>query len=560
MKTATILIAFLFITTLKAQTFEWVKRIGGISDEHSESLNIDASGNIYITGTFGETVDFDPGPGTTNLTTVGGGDIFVQKMDASGNFLWARSFGGVFYDFVKSIDIDASGNIYTVGYFEGTVDFDPGTGTAKLTSAGEHDAFVQKMDDSGNFLWVKSFGGTSSDLVSSISIDPSGNLYITGSFSETVDFDPGTGTAKLTSVGSGDIFVQKMDASGNFLWAKGFGGNFGDAGNSIHADALGNVYTTGHFSDIADFDPGAGTTKLTSVQSDDIFVQKMDASGNFLWAKSFGGTLGDEGNSILTDASGNVYIAGHFQDTVDFNPGPGINKILSAGGFDIFVQKMDASGNFLWAKTFGGPLFDDGSSISIDHTGNLYTTGYFYATADFDPGKGTSNLTSAGNIDLFVQKMDASGNFLWARSFGGVNYEQSSSISVDTKGSIYTLGYFNETADFDPGAGISNLTSAGALDVFVQKIKSSNAGIGASVNKVKVSASPNPTTRTVLVAFEQATNDVEIVLTDLYGKVIFGQTYNFVSNATIELKGAKGIYFLTIKTPEGQSSIKLMKD
>ena len=329
-------------------------------------------------------------------------------MDSLGNFLWSKSFGGTGDDRCFSIDIDASGNVYTSGDFEGTVDFNPGAGTYNLTSAGHHDIFVQKMDASGNFLWAKSFGGSSIVYTGSMSLDASGNIYTTGCFKNTADFNPGAGTYNLTAVGIFGVFVQKMDASGDFLWAKSFGGTGFDRGYSIDIDASGNVYTTGFFNGTVDFDPGAGTYNLTAGSSgSDTFVQKMDASGNFLWAKSFEGTSsGSQGNSISIEASGNVYTTGRFGGTVDFNPGVGTYNLTSAGSNDAFVQKMDASGNFLWAKSFGGS--SSGNSISIDASENIYTTGSFRGTVDFNPGAGTYNLTAAGINDAFVQKMSTS--------------------------------------------------------------------------------------------------------------------------------------------------------
>jgi hypothetical protein len=464
-----ILFCLLATTSIHAQTFEWAKSFGGTSIDVSNSITVDASGNVYSTGYFRNTVDFDPGVGVFNLTA-GFYDIFVQKLDGSGNFLWAKSFGNTSENQGQSISLDASGNVYTTGFFQGTVDFNPGVGVSNLTATGSWDIFVQKLDTSGNFLWAKSFGSTNFDRGFSITVDDTGNAYTIGYFQGTGDFDPGAGVSNLSSVGSADVFLQKLDASGNFLWAKSFGGTDFDAGNYITVDASGNVYSTGYFRNTVDFDPGAGVSNHSSVGILDVFVQKLDPSGNFLWAKSFGGTGVDVGQSISVDASGNVYINGYFSGTVDFDPGPGVSNLTSAGSDDVFVQKMDASGNFLWAKSFGGTSGDIGNSIRIDSLGNIYTTGYFNGTVDFDPGAGVSNLTSAGGSDVFVQKLDGSGNFLWAKSFGGTSNESGKSISVDASGNVYTNGELQGTGDFDPGAGVFNLSSTGQIDVFVLKM------------------------------------------------------------------------------------------
>ena len=388
-----------------SQTFEWAKAMGGTMYDDGESITTDASGSVYITGSFVDTVDFDPGGGTYNLASAGYNDIFVQKLDTAGNFIWAKAMGGTSLDIGLSITTDAFGNVYITGYFEGTVDFDPGAGTFNLTSVLDDNFFVLKLDAAGNFAWAKTMdGGVSNDNSRSITT-ASGNVYNTGSFRGTADFDPGAGTYNLTSAGDDDIFVQKFDAVGNFTWAKPMGGAGYDVGKSITTDASGNVYITGYFSDTVDFDPGAGTFNLSSAGSQDIFVLKLDAAGNFLWTKAMGGTGWDESNSIITDAFGNVYITGNFSGTVDFDPGAGTFNLSSAGSQDIFVLKLDAAGNFLWTKAMGGPDWDEGKSITTDASGNVYITGNFNGKVDFDPGAGTFSLTSAGGRDIFVLKL-----------------------------------------------------------------------------------------------------------------------------------------------------------
>ncbi len=455
--------------------FESAERIGGTGNDQGHDAAVDTSGNVYTTGFFEGTTDFDPGAGTFNLTSMGGNDIFVQKLDASDNFVWAKAMGGTSNDGGHDTAVDPSGNVYTTGAFQGTVDFDPGAGTFNLTSAGSNDIFVSKLDASGNFAWAKAMGGTGStgsDVGLAIAVDAPGNVYTTGYFNGTADFDPGAGVSNLTSAGNRDIFISKLDASGNFMWAKAMGGTSSDVGYDFAVDTSGNVYITGSFQGTVDFDPGAGTATLTSAGDRDVFIQKLDASGNFTWAKQIGDTSSDAGLSITVDALGNVYTTGFFEGATDFDPGAGTFNLTSAGNWDIFIQKLDASGNFLWAKRMGGTLFDSGDSIAVDASGNAYTTGSFSGTTDFDPGAGTFNLTSAGSADIFVSQLDASGEFMWAKQMGGTGYDTGHSIAVDASGTAYTTGWFQATADFDPGAGTFNLTSAGIFDVFISKLSS----------------------------------------------------------------------------------------
>ena len=427
---------------------------------------------MYTTGLFQNTVDFDPGAGTFNLTCNGSSDIFIQKLDANGNFIWAKSMGSFSGDVPNSVAVDALGNVYTTGYFNGTVDFDPGPGVANLTSASiSGNIFVQKLDAAGNYVWAKRMGGSGFCYGNSVALDASSNVYTIGNFDGTADFDPGAGTATLTSAGGlYDIFISKLDASGNYVWARRMGGTDIDVGNSIAVDASENVYTTGFFKLTVDFDPGGGTANLTAAGAQDVYIQKLDVSGNFVWVKQMGGIALDYGNSITLDTSNNVYTVGIFSDVVDFDPNAGTVNLTSDGSYDTFVQKLDASGNYIWAKRMGGIGIVWGNSIVLDGAGSVYTTGKFTGTGDFDPGAATINLISAGAYDIYISKLDVNGNFIWATSMGSTGADDGQSITTDASGNIYTTGRFNNTVDFDPGAGTFNLTSNGSYDIFIQKL------------------------------------------------------------------------------------------
>ena len=256
---------------------------------------------------------------------------------------------------------------------------------------------------------VAKFGGVGEDFGRAIAVDSSGNIYTTGHFSGTVDFDPGAGTTNLTSAGVGDIFVSKLNSLCAFVWAKRIGGTILDEGKSVAVDSSGNVYTTGYFAGTGDFDPGAGTANLISADGDAVFVSKLNSTGDFVWAKQFNGDPGQHGYAIKVDSSGNVYTAGYFQGTVDFDPGAGTANLTSAGSTDVFVSKLDSTGVFVWAKKLGSNGFNIAYSVAVDSTGNVYTTGQFAGTGDFDPGAGTANLVSAGDADVFVSKLSSAG-------------------------------------------------------------------------------------------------------------------------------------------------------
>ncbi len=454
----------------QSQNWLWANAIGRTSYDFGYSI-VDASGNTYTTGQFAGTVDFDPGAGTSNLTSAGGLDIFISKLDGSGNFVWAKTLGGTGYDAGFAIVLDASGNVYTTGSFSGTADFDPGAGTFNLTATGTFDIFISKLDSSGNFVWAKAIVATVRSYADFIAIDATGNVYTTGYFTGTADFDPGAGTFNLTPVNGDDIFISKLDASGNFVWAKKMGGNSNEFGVSITLDASGNVYTSGSFQGTADFDPGSSTFNLTPAGGWDNFISKLDSLGNFIWVKKMGGTANDEGYSIKTDAYGNVYSTGYFNGTVDFDPGAGTFNLSSAGSEDMFISKLDLFGNLIWAKKIGGSSRDFGGSIAIDASGDIYTAGNFQGTVDVDPGAGVSNLTSVGHFDIFILKLDSSGSFVWVKAIGGTAWDQGVSLALDASRDIYVTGLFHSPSISIGSSTLTNADPTGnTADIFIAKL------------------------------------------------------------------------------------------
>jgi hypothetical protein len=339
------------------------------------------------------------------------------------------------------------------------------------------------------------------------------------------------------------------------------GGTGADMGASIAVDASGNVYTTGFFSGTADFDPGAGAFILSSEGNNDTFISKLDASGDFVWAKrtnrrtfSF-----SDGRSIAVDASGNVYTTGDFDGITDFDPGAGAFNLISAGDQDIFISKLDASGNLVWAKQMGGTGFDVGHSIAIDTSGNLYITGVFWGTADFDPGAGVFNLSSAGSFDVFISKLDASGNFVWAKQMGGTNDDVGHSIAVDASGNVYTTGYFEGTAYFDPGAGAFNISSAGGNDIFVYKMSQPTTGVSENLFDKEFIVYPNPTNGQITILLGENTSKTEVIVRNYLGQEVFRKSYIPTNTIELTIEGEAGLYLIEIRENDKKAVMKVVK-
>jgi hypothetical protein len=432
-------------------SWEWVNAGGGPAEDYGKSICVDSRGNSYLIGYFEETASFGP----FNLTSQGGSDVVIAKLDAYGYWQWAISAGGSNYENGAGICRDSNGDIYITGWFRGTAYF----GSTTLTSVGEDDVFVAKLDSNGDWQWAVRGGGIMYDGAYKISVDSQSNIYLTGYFYNISVF----GSYQIISNGEFDIFVAKLDPDGNWLWAASGGGIQSDMGNDICVDSTGSAIITGYFQGTAWF----GSTTLTGESK--AFVAKLDTNGTWQWAVAGTGTSTDVGNGICVDVNGNIYTTGSFEGSIEFGP----SSLICEGASDVFVTKLDTAGEWQWAVRGGGnydgcpPLNDAGNDICIDILGNMYITGVFASTALF----GTIPLTSYGDEDIFIAKLDSNGNWLAAISAGGpsgILYwgDKGTGISVAFLDQIYLIGIFNSTVSF----GSTNFTSQGGDDVCVARI------------------------------------------------------------------------------------------
>jgi hypothetical protein len=406
----------------------------------------------------------------------------------SSTFAQITTFGGVIISAggtnatnmtISKITKDNSGNLYYVGYFKLS-----GSNTPNYT-------YFAKYDASNTLLWANEIGNGTSSFSNnlqglSIAVDANENVYITGSFSGTQDFDPSSNTNNLSASGIADIFIAKYNSLGALVFVNKLGSNSNvigagipaiEVGKDIKIDALGNVYIIGEFFSTTDFDPSIVSIKnLVSNGNSDIFFAKYDTDGNYIFAKNIGGASADVASSLSLDANNNLYLTGYFQGiNIDFDPNINVNNITSSGGYDVFFAKYDASGNYLLAKSIGGTNNDSGISIASDLNENIYLTGIFKGTADFDPSNVVFNLISGGENDIFFAKYDATGNIVFAKSIGNTTVnntinEQSYAIALDANNNIYLIGTFSGVnTDFDPNTTIQLLTSNRFYDIFFAK-------------------------------------------------------------------------------------------
>jgi hypothetical protein len=324
--------------------------------------------------------------------------------------------------------VDTSGNIYRAGDFR-----DPSitVGSGTFINKGISSLLVAKYDSAGTVLWAISAGGNKSIDCRGITVSSSGDIYVTGSFNDTVVFD---NSVILISNGTYDIYLAKYDAAGNFIWAKSAGGSLGDFSASVATDAGDNVYLTGEFkSSTIVF----GSTTLSNPGSNyNMFFVKYGPSGNVIWARSSAGNSYASGSSVKADNNGNMYVTGVFGTSIIFGP----DTLLSNGSNDIFLAKYDTDGTPVWGFGAGGPDNEGGEGLEIDAGGNIYVTGSFYSLSiNF----GTFVLTNKGlnnNADLIISKFDAAGNIEWVKNTGGPGTEGGDNLALDAAGNLYVAG------------------------------------------------------------------------------------------------------------------------
>ena len=437
-----------------AQGLQWAYKFGGSTSDVGYGITVDKNNFIYLTGNFELGADFDPGPAFANLSASGSSDIFIQKLRDNGNLVWAKRVGGSGADSGQAIATDDQGNIYLTGYFSGVADFDPGPASNYLQSAGDWDIFVLKLNRDGEFQWVRSMGGTGTDSGRGIAVDAQGNVYVTGYFAGTANFDPG-GSDFTLDAANGSIFIQKFNAAGQFAWAVQSGASMGQTrGWSLDCDQNGRLYVGG-----------------------DGHLQRLNAAdGTVTWKFNFGGS-GSSCTSVKVDAQGNLHAAGYFTGMFPLG-----DTTLSANTSTTFILKLDPDGNCLNCPAVSGTSIVWGYALALDEAGNSYTLGWYTGQADFDPGPGEAILSSPNGYSAFLLHLNSAGQFVSVAPFqisASSNRVEGYSIATDRNGGIYALGRLNGTADFNPSPVLTtNLTASGFFDIFLAKLYTRGAHRG----------------------------------------------------------------------------------
>lgn len=374
---------------------------------------------------------------------------------------FAINIGGLQADQGRAIAADDNGNTYVTGFFNATVDFDPGIGVVERTATTEN-VFIASYDMSGAFRYVVTFQGEGYG----IAVDGNGNVFATGRFSGMIDVDPGPGEEILNST-DGRVFVVSYDPDGELRFGFAVGGNGPtiEWGSAITTDSAGNIYVTGIYSDADDFDPDGDNDPLPFNGISDVFVASYSNTGTYRYAFGFGGTSSDHSYGITTDDAGNTYVTGGYRGMVDFDPRASETVLTSNGSLDLYVASYAGAGELRYVIGAGGAFDDVGNGIAIDADGNSFVTGALRDSADFDPGIGELWLKSEGNEDMFLASYSSAGALRFAFRIGSPNPAQGTGVATDALGRVYITGFYRQETDFDPGDGVEMLPDG--LNTFV---------------------------------------------------------------------------------------------
>lgn len=390
-------------------TAVWAKKFGGSGQEYGHGVAVDSAGDVYLTGWFENTVDFDPNSGVSNLTSSGATDAFLVKLSSAGSLVYARKFGGASNDYAFNVALSYTNGLasaYVVGYFEGTADYDPTPTVSNVVSAGSADAFVWRVDAQGDNPFAWRMGGSGFDQARGIGIDHNNNVNVTGAFTGTADFDPSTANLNLTVTGNAnsDVFVAQYDSLGAPIWLKQIGGTGVDFVSALTV-SRNNIFIGGYYSNTVDFDPGVAvansTSAATSFTTANGFILKLNQAGDYVWHKTLDCNDQSEVKGLVANSTDGIAATGDFQGQFSI---PGVSNISSNGGIDLFITTMNPDGTITGAYSAGSSSFDRGQAIAIDGNDNIYTTGSATGNFDIDATSNFINSISLGGVDGYTVK------------------------------------------------------------------------------------------------------------------------------------------------------------
>lgn len=554
MKVTILLILILVTFRAATQTFQLGTVIGGTGADQANAVAVDDSANVYVTGKFSGTVDFDPSNSSYQLTSNGQTDIFVAKYNSLGFLKWAFRIGNYSGDEGNSIAVDSNGDVVVTGSFQGPADFDPGAGTVQVSPCAYNDIFIAKYTRNGEFIWAKDIYGWGYDYGYHVETGVNNQVYVCGRFTKNADFDPSANVANINSNNnSSDAFIACYSSAGDYLWAKAIGGKGSELSFSFELGENDDIFIGGYFNDTCNFNPGITDFNIPTKGQNDGFISKFDNAGNFIWAKGFGGKGDDYLNSVSVDNNDNIYVAGRYNDSVYF-----ASSFLEAeSSLDGFAASYDKFGNERFALRVGNSSYDNVVAVAANDYGNFYLTGSYFGTIDFDPSADISNLTSASGEDLYLAKYDTSGDYVSALSVGNSGAQNPLALYLDSQNNVFIPGSFYTAINLNG----NNINSAGQSDIFIIKFSDLVNSIWSDKksDELKINVFPQPAKGSVHIQSNEAGAEIlSVDICDIGGRVIHCQNVNF-NNAVLNLKHiSKGIYIMQVRLNSGNRTMKLI--
>ncbi len=534
-------------------------------------MAIDSQGNIFSVGLYSGSLTV----GTTTVNHNGGNaDGYLTKHDSEGNALWIKSFGGQVDDVAISVAVDSNDDVIITGYFQGSgnnsFDADPGPNVYQLAQTSiilSRDCFIVKVDNDGNFIWAKQVsnpsGGAANEDATSIRVDATDNIYISGGY-HYADFDTGPGQDIYLATNNGshqDGFVLKINSNGDYQWVKTFNSLEHVTVNSIDFDNVGNLYVAGRYEGVLDMDPSSTTINSpTSNGSFDAFLIKLDSNGSYLWGKTFGGA-GYDNPKFVKCIGSSVYIGGTIIGNQDLDPSSSYNNQTVLGSSDGYVSKYSQDGTFLDSYKIGGSTnteLEEVYRIIEGPNGNLFLTGSFLDTADFNNGSATATTTSAGNLDTYILEITPTFQYINHIVIGDIGREKNAKAVFNTNNALLFLGTFNSSwVDFNPYSGLDNHPSSGSVDVFVSKFEWATIPYLSATETIKdiISIHPNPSQNTINI--NNITNFKSYKIYNNLGQVV---KQNNLIETQINLSNlTAGVYILELIGTNKTQSTRIIK-
>lgn len=533
-------------------TLDWVHNSSTTDQAHAYKSAISPDGGVVTVGDFRGSCNLDPADSTSQHTSIGGFDGFVQALDSSGAFKWSYAFGsnatGGLEEQAMVVAIAPSGDVYVAGRIRGTTVFQ-GTNPVTVNCAGGVDVVLLKLNSSGQLQWAFSIGGTSNDMPTAIKVLSNGSVLLAGTFVNAVDFDPGSGTVSLNTGGTLEGFLANYDASGNLNWAVAAEGVGTVRYESIDQMDNGNLILVGSYSGAVDFNfSGNNISKSSPGGLGESYVMCLNLAGQIQWLTSFTPTNGNSiSRCVVVDRNDNVYVGGYFEETITI----GTSNYISLGGLDCFYVKLDGNGQVLWSNHGGSSVSESMCEVvARPDSGVIFLS---YTNSDnFTVSSGSFPGLSLGVFGgTFFMMLDDAGNFVWAEGVDEMSLN--TTFTMNDEGVLYFSGTYVDGQDFDFGPSNTNTSCSGSADMFVGRYKTpiiSSISVGEISASLELQIFPNPALDVVTISgFEKGG---EIQLFDVHGKVI----------KTLEVDGRKeqvqirnlpsGVYF--IKVSDGSRS------